>query len=149
MKIGMILVAVLICLVMLPVSTDAQTECVKIKFEVDGKEVVGQKIKILINADGQTIEPKFLEGGFVVPPEISDYQKIEIRFVSGEYDLLFSSLTKYHFDSEWLVGVNNPPFKEQAKTSVPQDGKELKLIYYIEFHPKNAENTKWITRVYK
>lgn len=149
MKIGMICVAILMCLAMLPVSTQAQTECVKIKFEVDGKEVTDKFFKILINADGQTIEPKFLKGGFVVPPEISDYQKIELRFVSGEYDLLFSSLTKNHFDSEWVVGVNNPPFKDQAKTSASQGGKELKLIYYIEFHPQTAENTKWITRVYK
>jgi hypothetical protein len=72
---------------MLSVSTKAQTECVQIKFEIDGKEVVGEKFKVLINADGQTIEPKLLENGFVVPPEASKWQKIQLRVVFGEYEL--------------------------------------------------------------
>jgi hypothetical protein len=150
MKIVVLLVAITaLYLAMLSVSTKAQTECVKIKFEIDGKEVVGEKFKVLIDADGQTIEPKLLENGFVVPPEVSNWQKIELRFVSGEYELLFSPLTKYHFDSEWIIGVNNPPFKEQDETSASQEGKELKLIYYIEFHPKKGAATSWVTRVYK
>jgi hypothetical protein len=132
-----------------PVSTEAQSWFVKIRFEVDGKHVLSGKFKVLINADGQTIEPRLLDNGFVVPPEVSHSKKIELRFVSGEYDLLFSPLTKDHFDSEWIIGVNNPPFEKRSEVPLVKDGKELRLVYYIEFHPKSAEGTKWVTHVYK
>lgn len=134
---------------MLPVSTKAQTECVKIKFEIDGKEIVGEKFKVVIDADGRTIEPKLLKNGFVVPPEVSNWKKIELRFVFGEYDILLNPLTKYHFDGEWLIRVNNPPFQEQTDLPLWKDGKELRLIYHISFYPKNAEGTGRIIPVYK
>jgi hypothetical protein len=150
MRVTVIIVAIMsFYLAMLPFSTKAQTECVKIKFEIDGKEIVGEKFKVLIDADGQIIEPKLLKNGFIVPPEVNNWQKIELRVVFREYDLRFSQLTKYHFDGEWIIGVNNPPFKEQSDLPLWKDGKELRLIYYIEFHPNNAEGTGRIAGVYK
>lgn len=150
MRVRLILVLVLgLYLSMLPAMTKAQSECVKVRFEVDGKHVPGNEFKVLINADGQTIESKLTENGFVVPSVVRTAKKLEVRFVAGEYDLLFSPLTKDHFDSEWVIGVNNPPFKEEPDLPLSKDGKELRLVYYIEFRPKEAEGTKWVTRVYR
>lgn len=150
MKVGLMLLLILgLYLSLVPATTGAQTKCVKITFEVDSKPVSSNKFKVLINADGQIIESKLTDNGFIVPPEVNTASKLEVRFVAGEYDLLFSALTKHHFDSEWIIGASNPTFKEEPDLPLKKDGKELRLVYYIEFRPKDAEGTKWITRVYR
>lgn len=137
------------CLGALSVSTEAQSQFVRIKFEVDGKEQPDRKYKILINADGHRVEARLIDKSFVVPPEVRNCKKIEVQFVSGEYKLVFTPLTKEHFDSEWVIGVKNPPFEERPDLPLVKAGKMLRLIYYIEFHPKRAEGTGWVIPVYK
>ena len=136
-------------LILFPLVNKAQTKCVKIKFEVDGKRVPGNKFKVLIYADGHGLQSRLTADGFVVPDEVSTAKKLEVRFVAGRYDLFFGPLTKHHFDSEWVIGVSNPPFKEEPDLPLLKDGKELHLVYHIEFRPKHAEGTKWISRIYK
>ncbi|HEX8650989.1 MAG TPA: hypothetical protein VF708_09105 [Pyrinomonadaceae bacterium] len=134
MSVKVILAAILACHpLMIPAIARTQTERVKINFKVDGKEVEDQEFKILIYAGDKTIEPKLVEHGFIVPPEVSDYEKVDVRLIFGKYDLRIWSLTKHHFDSRWTVSVKNPPFNREEEAVAAQEGKELKLIYSIKF----------------
>jgi hypothetical protein len=133
-------------------SADATpVDWVRVKFEVDGKERL-QSYKIFIYVNNQMLVPTLVDGGFIVPPELKtpEFDKhIELHFMSGDYELVLKDLNKDNFDSEWLLGVTNPPFKEQPDLPLVKDGKKLRLIYYVEFHPRNAEGTGWVKRVYK
>jgi hypothetical protein len=136
-------------LTVMSTTANSQSPEMKVRFKVDGQEVKKPEFKVLIQVNGQTLEPKITNDGFTVPQEIGEYQKIDVRFISGKYDLLFSSLTRLHFDSEWVIGVDNPPFEIQDDDSPPETGKDLVLIYFIEFHPEHAEGTRWVTKVYR
>jgi hypothetical protein len=90
-----------------------------------------------------TLKERDIEtGGFIVPAEVQSGKQIKLRFISGKYDLSFGQMTKQHFDSEWVIGVKNPPFREDPDGPLVSDGKDLRLIYYIEFRPHSAEGTK-------
>ncbi len=95
------------CSAMLTVK--AQTNCVKVKFEVDGKEV-RQKFKIVLYFNNAIIEPSVSKKGFAVPLEIGDSNEVSVRFLSGEYDLFFDSLHISALDTDWIVGIDNRPF---------------------------------------
>ena len=136
------------CLILRPAMA-SQTPFVKVAFEVDGQPQLDQEIRLALEIDGNTFEPKIVKGGFIVPAEVQNGKQIKLRFISGKYDLSFPQLTKQHFDSEWVIGVKNPPFQEDPDGPLVSDGKALRLIYYIEFRPHNAEGTKWLTRVYE
>ena len=126
----------------------AQTPFVKLAFEVDGQQQLDPEIRLAIEINGKTFEPKIVKGGFIVPPEVQNGKEISLRFISGKYELSFPRMTKQHFDSEWVIGVKNPPFHEDPDGPLVNNGKDLRLIYYIEFRPHSAEGTKWVTRVY-
>lgn len=137
------------CFAISSISVKAQTNCVKIKFEVEGKEVVGQKFKVLIYFDNRTIEPELTENGFIVPPEIKQHKEVAVRFISGKYDLYFGSVNDFDFESAWIIGIDTPPFDPQYVLSPPKPGKELLGIYYLKFIPKDAEGTIIAVQVYK
>src|SRR5262245_29198862 len=79
-----------------------QTSSLMIRFEVDGKEVLDPKFKVLIDVDGYQIEPDYTRQGFVVPKEVGTGQEINVRFKSGEYELFFPSIKSHNFDTEWI-----------------------------------------------
>jgi hypothetical protein len=126
----------------------SQTHFVKLAFEVDGQPQLDPEIRLAIEIDGKTFEPKIVKGEFIVPAEVQNGKQIKLRFISGKYDLSFRQMTKQHFDSEWVIGVKNPPFQEDPDGPLVSDGRHLRLIYYIEFRPYSAEGTNWVTRVY-
>jgi hypothetical protein len=130
-------------------TSKAQTKNVKVRFEVDGKEVAKPNYNILIEVDGRQIEPVYTKMGFVVPKEVSSGQEINLKFKSGKYDLDFSSLKSHHFDTEWIVGVDIPPLNVPDNTPKYDKGKKLVMVYYIKFRPLVGESTKWITNVYQ
>jgi hypothetical protein len=130
-------------------TSKAQTKNVKVRFEVDGKEVAKPNYNILIEVDGRQIEPDYTKKGFVVPEEVSSGQEINLKFKSGEYDLDFSSLKSRHFDTEWVVGVDIPPLNVSDDTPEQDKGKKLVMVYYIKFRPLVGEGTIWITKVYQ
>lgn len=135
------------CSVMLTNPTNAQTNCVKVKFEVDGKEVK-QKFKILLYVNNEVIEPLMSENGFTVPPEIRHSEKVNVRFLSGEYNLFFESVYLPKFKTDWIVGIDRKPFdKENLPQSQPD--KELLGIYYITFVPKDGLETRIVVEEYK
>lgn len=140
--------SLIMALLTIQTSMASQTPFVKLAFEIDGQPQPDREYQLALDIDGKTFEPKILKGGFAVPVELRNGKDIQLRFVSGKYDLVFSSMTKEHFDSEWVIGVKNQPFKEDQDGPLVNEGKKLQLIYYIEFRPHAAEGTKWITRVY-
>ena len=147
MRIRAIICLFVACLILHP-SMASQTPFVKLAFEVDGQQQLDQEIRLAIEIDGKTFEPKIVKEGFIVPAEVQNGKQIKVRFISGKYDLSFRQMTKQHFDSEWVIGVKNPPLQEDPDGPLVSDGKDLRLIYYIEFRPHSAEGTKWVTRVY-
>ena len=127
----------------------AQTKNVKLRFEVDGKEVAKPKYSILIEVDGHQIEPVYTKTGFVVPDELSSGKEINLKFKSGEYDLDFASLKSRDFDTEWIVGVDIPPLNIPDDKPEKDKRKKLVMAYYIKFRPLVGESTTWITKVYQ
>jgi hypothetical protein len=141
---------VVCCSAMLTGPAGAQINSMKVKFEVDGKEVK-QKFKVMLYIDGEAIEPPVSEGGFIAPPEVRNSQKIGVRFLSGEYDLFFDPVRESAFGTDWIVGVDNKPFDEENSASEepgPPD-KELSVIYYLTFVSKKGLDTRMVVKVYK
>jgi hypothetical protein len=152
MRIKKLFALVLVCCsVMLVNPVKAQTDCVKVKFEVDGKDV-NQKFKIILYVNNEVIEPPVSANGFTVPPEIKSSEKVNVRFLSGEYDLLFESVYVPKFKTDWTIGIDKPPFDKENIASENPDppNKELLIIYYIDFVPKNkGDGTRMVVKVYK
>lgn len=126
-----------------------QTLSLVVRLEVDGKEVLNPIFKILIEADGQQIEPAYTKNGFVVPREISTAKEISLHFKSGKYDLFFPSIKGHNFDTEWLIGIDIPPLNLPDDTPEQEDGKKLAMVYYIEFRPNSFEGSRWVKKVYQ
>jgi hypothetical protein len=142
---------VLCCCLLLSPSVRGQTDCVRLKFEVDGKEVEG-KFKILLYLGDKTIEPTLDGKSFIVPSEVKSENKIDVRFLADQYDLLFKSVDKSAFKTDWTVGVDNKPFDEENTASEVPDPREkdLLIIYYINFTPKGkGAMTRLVVKVYK
>jgi hypothetical protein len=143
--------ALVVCVLALVGSVSAQSQCVRIKFEVDGKEV-NQKFRVLLYVDNKVIEPTVVGKSFVVPPELKDQEKVNVRFLSGKYDLSFQSVYVSKFKTDWVVGVDNPPFDNENIASENPDppGKTLSVIWYIDFVPKDkGDGTRVVVKVYK
>jgi hypothetical protein len=133
-------------------SVRAQSNCVKVKFEVDNKEITSQDFKVKIYADGQIIEPVIYEHNFIVPPEVKNYEKVDVRFLFGKYNLFFDSVHVSAFQTDWVIGIDSRPFDEENIASSNDDtiDKDLLLIYYIDFIPKNqGAETRLVIKVYK
>jgi len=147
-KLNILMVAC--CFLLLASSAKAQTSCVKVKFEIDGIEV-DQKFKVLVHINNEVIEPSIVGKGFIVPPDLKNHETVGVQFLSGEYDLFFESVHKSAFETDWIVGVDKPPFDNENISSEKPDppGKELLIIYYITFIPKNGEETRLVVKVYK
>lgn len=143
--------ALAVCLLALVGSVSAQSQSVTIKFEVDGKEV-DQKFRVLLYFDNKVIEPTVVEKSFIVPPELKDQEKVNVRLLSGEYDLSFESVYLTKFKTDWVVGIDNPPFDDENIASEQRNppGKTLSVIWYIDFVPKDkGDGTRVVVKVYK
>jgi hypothetical protein len=142
---------VVCCFLLLASAAQAQTGCVKVKFEIDGKEV-DQKFKVVLHINNEVIKPSIIGKGFNVSADVlKNHETVGVQFLSAEYDLFFESVHRSAFETEWIVGVDKPPFDNEnidSEEPVPP-GKKLLIIYYINFIPKNAEGTRLVVKVYK
>lgn len=132
-------------------SVNAQSRCVKVAFEVDGK-AVDQEFKILLYVDNKVIEPTRVGKSFIVPPELKDHEKVNVRFLSGKYDLSFDPVYAPKFETDWVVGIDNAPFDSENIASENPDPKRKRLlvIWYIDFVPKDkGDGTRLVVKVYK
>lgn len=123
-----------------------RSDFVKISFERDGKPVE-QKFKILIYADGKVIEPLRFENGFVVPPEIKSFGKVDVRILFGRHNVLFDPIYLAKFGTDWVVGVDNKPFDREHVNG--ETAKRVKIIYYLRFVSATGDSTQLVIKVLK
>ena len=116
---------------MFPENTNfAQNDAVKVNFEVDDKEV-NQSFKLMLSVPGSPVfEPVISKKSFVFPPELRNSTWVQVRFVSGEYDLEYQDVHISKFDGEMIFGVDNAPFDDERVGDQPT--RELILIYYLD-----------------
>jgi hypothetical protein len=144
MKVKLLISITLACCALLFSNTaNAQTDPIKVQFEVDGKEV-HQSFRIEISLNGLVLKPKIEKGSFLFPPELLSQEKVNLRFISGKYDLSFENIPVKNFSGGLTFGVDNKPFEEENLPSEPLPNKKLALIYYISFG-----TVELITHVYK
>ncbi len=112
---------------------NAQTDDpIKVKFEVDDKEN-NRPFKILLSVGGSAIfEPPITDSSFVFPPELRNAEWVRLRFISGEYDLVYEDVHISKFAGEMVFGVDNAPFSEDRPDSNRDPNKKVILIYYLE-----------------
>ena len=129
----------------------AQTSPVRVKFEVDGKEL-RQPLRIFIAAHWDEfkppiIEPSVKDGGFVLPPELSGlkFEEVSVRVVCGKYTLEFTEVEIAKLTGVVTFGVDRKPFDpEFLKFKTPAEKKKLTVIHFIKFEPENGPPT-WMT----
>jgi hypothetical protein len=109
----------------------AQPNPIKIRFEIDGKHV-RQPFRINVFRNGLVFRPKIAHGTFVFPPELLADEKVNLRFISGKYDLYFENIPLRTFN-DITIGVDNRPFAEGNLPSKSLPNRELVLVYYISF----------------
>lgn len=119
-----------------------------LKFEVDSKQR-DEKLRVFLKIGDRLIEPLRFENGFVVPAEVSEREKLDVRLIFGKYDLYFESVPASAFNTNWIVGLDEPPFNQDNIESSPPPRKKLKLVYYIQFVPRDGEETRMVVRIYK
>ena len=122
----------------------AQTYPVKAKFEVDGKES-RQRFRVLIYAEGGLIEPDVSENGeFYVP--VSDIEWADVRLVSAEHDLLYKHVYLKKLQGNLVFGVRE---NISGEATTCEAGSRLMALYYLVFHPDDAEGTRMDVQVCK
>ena len=67
-----------------PYITGSTTPFVKLAFEVDGQQQLDQEIRLAIEIDGKTFEPKIVKGGFIVPAEVQNGKQIDLMVHLGQ-----------------------------------------------------------------
>ena len=126
----------------------AQSKPIKVKFEVDGKEN-SHPFRIEISHNGIVIKSKIADRRCVFPPEFIDHEKVDLRFISVKYDLLFEGVYLAKFQCDMVFGVDNKPCDKENIPTGPLGGKELRFIYYVRFEPETGDGTTMTVSVYK
>src|SRR5512138_3294317 len=95
-----------ICIVWLFVFTvNGQSRSVKFRFEVDGRPIKSQP-KIVFYAGDEKLAAVISGDSFIFPFQLQKQEKVDVRFISGKYDLLFESVYISKFEGEWVIGVD-------------------------------------------
>lgn len=144
MKIKLVSLGLIILSVLLMAqAANGQTEPIKVKFIVDGEEV-HQPFKIQLVLNQLVLKPRIKDGSFFLPGELANQEKVDVRFISGKYDLYYDDvyLTKFSDGGEFVFGVDNKPFDEDHLRDAPPPGRELQFVYYLTFMPRNFEGTE-------
>jgi hypothetical protein len=131
-------------------AANGQTEPIKVKFEIDGEEVQ-QRFKIQLLLNQLVLEPKVERSSFFLPGELVNQESVDVRFISGKYDLLYEDvhLSKFSDGAEFVFGVDNKPFDEDHLRDAPPRGEELQFVYYVRFESRDWEGTEQTVYVYK
>ncbi len=143
--------AVLSCLMLTAAgAAAAQTSPVRMRFEVDGKEL-RKPLRIFISADWDKfrppiIEPPVKDGSFTFPPQLSGREEVSVRVVCDKYTLEFTEVEVAKLTGELVFGVDYKPFDpEYLKFGWPDDKrKRFAAIHYLRFIPEDGDPT-WMT----
>lgn len=131
-----LLIAILACFAIS--SVQAQDRKVKmLRFEVDKKEIKSD-FRIILYLNKKKIEPIRDGNSFSVPQEINN-SVVSVRFISAGYDLLFYPIYPSKFDTDWIIGVDKKPFDPDDAS--PQEARNLKMIYYLQFVSHDGDDT--------
>lgn len=136
----------LILLMALQVSVFSQTPFVSVEFNINGKKSTKSRFSLWIHSGEKVIEIEGKKGRFAVPDEIKTIGNMDIKLKVGKFDVSFSDITPKYFDNKWIIGIDSPPF--EAEELPTKDGKKPKLLYNVEFHPKNAVAVSQIVAIY-
>jgi hypothetical protein len=134
---------IICCLGVLCNSVKAQNNQVRLKFNLNEKEVAG-KFRIIFYIDGAETEP-LVTNGLVTLPNLKAHSKVKIRFIAGRHDLLFPDVRVSEFDKfegELLFGLKTKPFKAEDIPSWWPPDEKLTTIKYIEFRRNDADVTR-------
>jgi len=127
----------------------AQSNYVRIAFEVDGKRtnIDGRFSIYFKTTSGDTINPLLFMNGFVVP-NISNSDHADLFFKTIGYELIFKSLSLKKMDGLWIFGVDKKPF-DKDNLSKGDIESAIKYIYYLDVHPTMGDGTKTVVKVKK
>lgn len=150
MKIKLVSLGIVFSALLMAKAANGQTEPIKVKFEVDGKES-HQPFRIQLVLNKLVLKVKVENGSFFLPGELANQEKVDVRFISGKYDLYYDDvyLTKFSNVAEFVFGVDNKPFDEDHLRVAPPPGQELQFVYYLEFSPKDGCGTATTSYVFK
>lgn len=129
--------SVMLCLAWLlmapnTVCAQDQDKAIKVKLEIDGKEI-NQPFRLLLSVPGSAIfTPPVTDGSFIFPPELRSCEKVHLRLVYKKYELDYGDVYLTKFSDEMIFGVDTKPFDEENISTEPPPGKELILIYYLK-----------------
>ena len=117
---------------------------------VEKGNVVEVPLSLVFRAGELEFEPLRFQNGFVVPPEISKFQFVDVRVRFKKYDFTLSEVSTNKFEGEWTVGIDSPPFTPEFKAQQRFKGKKrLRLIYYLKCDPIKGDGTQLVESVYK
>ena len=128
-------------------TVSAQSKSVEFRFEVDGAPKKGHP-RIVLYAGDEKVEASISDSDFVFPSSLQKYEKVDVRFISGKYNLLFESVYLSKFEGEWVIGVDRKPFDKDNIASA-QPGRHIREIYYINFNPLHGDGTRMVVITYK
>ena len=145
MNIIYLLIALCFAAVMLCVNpVSAQTKRANVEFWVDDKKSE-QSFKVFLSVEGGAVfQPKISNKSFELPLELQNAEYIQLRFVSGKYDLNYGDVHISKFDGEMIFGIDNPPFDEEFSEDSSEVKGELVLLYYLK-----TGRVQQVTRIYK
>jgi hypothetical protein len=151
MKIKLISLGLIIFSVMLLANAaNGQTEPIKVRFQIDGEES-HQPFRIQLVLNQLVLKPEVKNDSFFLPGELANQEKVDVRFISGKYDLYYDDvhLSKFSDGGEFVFGVDNKPFDEDHLRATPPPGQKLQFVYYLEFLPKDVCGTALTVHVFK
>lgn len=128
-------------------TVSAQSKSVEFRFEVDGVPKKGSP-RVVFYAGHENLEAAISGNNFVVPPSLYKYEKVDVRFISGEYNLLFESVYLSKFEGDWVIGVDRKPF-DKGNTAAAQPCRQIREIHYINFNSLQGDGTRMMVITYK
>ena len=110
----------------------AQNKRANVEFWVDDKKSE-KPFKVFLSVEGSAVfEPKISNNSFELPLEFQNAEYIQLRFVSGKYDLNFDKVHISKFDGEMIFGIDNPPFDEDFSENDSELEGKLILRHYLK-----------------
>jgi hypothetical protein len=122
----------------------AQNATVKAKFQIDGKETK-DKFRFILYADGVATETTISDDGTFPVPALN-VPKVNVHFISGQYDLLYEDVYVVKLRGTLTFGVTKTLPGHQA---LCKRGRRLVSSRSLEFDPGDGDGTAMTVTVCK
>lgn len=124
----------------------AETQRIKVRFEVDGKPTVGPLAIEFYNAAGRRIAREDITDHAFNMPHVGSGDTVDVRLRLAGRRLIFRGIHASKLVGSWIVGIDRPPFNEENASSVPQDSKP-KELWVIQFDPPDGDGTRMVVAI--